>query len=134
MTNVTETGSPFDLISDFHKDAYGFRPNQAFMDNYRTCSYEERKRIHKELNDEIVRSEKQRLEAEERALAKLKSAMVQAIEHPTMQINGWKPALLHVLGNPTINHDQDLEHELWKWGIGWQKMREITRKYFQRVH
>lgn len=133
MTCITETGIVFDLISDFYKDANGFRPSSSWLEAYEGMTFNQRKQIHIELDKKIMRDNEVREAEEARALARLKDQMILAMEHPKLGINGWRQALVYVLGCEPM-HCQDLEHSLWLRGIAVSKFQEISRKFYEKAH
>lgn len=102
-----------ELFSDFHKDAYGFRPrNHRFYDADTTPAEKQ------EIWDATGRAKKWRQEEEarmeEEALAEFKAQITKVIEAGAgNRIN----ALRWMTSNETFYGHQCVEHWVWKQGI-----------------
>jgi len=104
-----------ELVSDLHKDAFGFRPSADFMDMwYNGLSDEGRqaewdymvKAMEQSIDEEKLR-EKADLEVFEKDLARIMNAY--NIDEQT--------ALRWMVQSERIENSQDIEHWVWQCGI-----------------
>lgn len=52
MLNAYDDADEFELISDLHKDARGFRPSSDWFEGFNACSLEEKREIYQSLIEE----------------------------------------------------------------------------------
>lgn len=116
------------LISDLHKDAYGFRPRRAFMEKWNGMN-----RVHKQLLwDELCDILDENIEAEKvqaaEALANLRHNIY--LRMNSLKCN-WKLALRLLIVKERCDPecDQDFEHALWKMDIGYEDSNNILKLY-----
>ena len=132
VSEITEIEMDLQLFSDMHKDAYGIRPNQNAMRNFRTITQEQRDREFRHLQKVIEQCIEVERKLAEGAVVRLKADIVRCIEHPRMGLNNWKDALFHILGRP--KHRQDFILGLFKNGIEATKAEEIAEKFYGKGH
>ena len=103
-----------DCISDFHKEVYGFRPTQGYMQEWNASSPSEKQKIW----DEYARvNEIQMIESaaqEERDVAKFEDRVQDVIN---IGAGNRKTALKWIADSETFYHGQDVEHFVWEQGI-----------------
>lgn len=103
-----------DCISDFHKEVYGFRPTQGYMQEWNASSPSEKQKIW----DEYARvNEIQMIESaaqEERDVAKFEDRVQDVIN---IGAGNRKTALKWIADSETFYHGQDVEHFVWQQGI-----------------
>lgn len=103
-----------DLISDFHKDVYGYRPRESFWNEWETLTPTQKQTIWDEY-DRV--SELQVIEAkaqEERDVAKFEDRVQDVIN---IGAEDRKTALKWIADSETFYHGQDVEHFVWQQGI-----------------
>jgi hypothetical protein len=112
-----ETSTMYDyseeLFSDFHKDAYGFRPrNHRFYDA--DTSPAEKQEIWDATGRAFDRRQEEEARREEEALADFKAQITKVIEAGAgNRIN----ALRWMTSSETFYHSQDVEHWVYNQGI-----------------
>ena len=103
-----------DLISDFHKDVYGYRPRESFWNEWETLTPTQKQTIWDEY-DRV--SELQVIETkaqEERDVAKFEDRVQDVIN---IGAGNRKTALKWIADSETFYHGQDVEHFVWEQGI-----------------
>ena len=103
-----------DLISDFHKDVYGYRPRESFWNEWETLTPTQKQTIWDEY-DRV--SELQVIETkaqEERDVAKFEDRVQDVIN---IGAGNRKTALKWIADSETFYHGQDVEHFVWQQGI-----------------
>lgn len=102
-----------ELFSDFHKDAYGFRPrNHRFYDA--DTSPAEKQEIWDATGRAFDRRQEEEARREEEALADFKAQITKVIEAGAgNRIN----ALRWMTSSETFYHSQDVEHWVYNQGI-----------------
>jgi len=103
-----------DCISDFHKEVYGFRPTQAYMEEWNTLSPNQKQKVW----DEYARvSEIQMIESkaqEERDIVKFEDRITDVMN---IGAGDRKTALRWISDQETFYHEQDVEHFVWQQGV-----------------
>tara|TARA_B110000977_G_scaffold76553_1_gene103301 strand:- start:1694 stop:2101 length:408 start_codon:yes stop_codon:yes gene_type:complete len=103
-----------DLISDFHKEVYGYRPRETFWNEWEKCTPSEKQKTW----DEYARvSELQAIETKAK-----EASDVQVFEdriNDVIEIGAGdrKTALRWITDQETFYHGQDVEHFVWEKGI-----------------
>jgi hypothetical protein len=103
-----------DLISDFHKDVYGYRPRESFWNEWETLTPTQKQTIWDEY-DRV--SELQAIEAkaqDERDIAEFEARVQDVIN---IGAGNRKTALKWITQSETFYHSQDVEHFVWEQGI-----------------
>tara|TARA_B110000503_G_scaffold122814_1_gene187788 strand:- start:783 stop:1184 length:402 start_codon:yes stop_codon:yes gene_type:complete len=103
-----------DLISDFHKDVYGYRPRESFWNEWETLTPTQKQTIWDEY-DRV--SELQAIEAkaqDERDIAEFEARVQDVIN---IGAGNRKTALKWITQSETFYHGQDVEHFVWEQGI-----------------
>ena len=119
-----------ELFSDFHKDAYGFRPRgHRFYDADTTPA--EKQEIWDATGRAFDRRQAEEAQMEEEALAEFKAQITKVIEAGAgNRIN----ALRWMTSNETFYTSQDIEHWVWKQGILFTDYgRELVKELMEIV-
>ena len=119
-----------ELFSDFHKDAYGFRPQgHRFYDADTTPA--EKQEIWDATGRAFDRAQAEETRMEEEALAEFKAQITKVIEAGAgNRIN----ALRWMTSNETFYHSQDVEGWVWKQGILFTDYgRELVKELMEIV-
>lgn len=116
------------LISDVHKDAYGFRPSQSFMEKWDGMNRVHKQLLWDELCDTIDEGIKAEEEQEAKALVDLRKGVRSTMN--ALKCN-WKLALRLLIVNERCDPecDQDFCHALWKMDIGFNDRQNIFKLY-----
>lgn len=99
----------FELISDLHKDALGYRPSAEWTRDFNSKSHSEKVRIWESLQADVETSIDRDRAVEEKALTAFKALLISAIE---VGAADFATALRWVMDDET-----DLEFFLYKHGI-----------------
>ena len=121
-----------DIISDLHKDAYGFRPSQRFFDDWATYTPAEKQECWDMLCTEMEQSMAQQKAAEEAALVEFRKIVAAQMEFCKTD---WKTALRYLADaeNCVIDYEQDFDYFLWNQGIGYEDRLKIRKLYMEAV-
>jgi len=122
-----------DIISDLHKDAYGFRPSQRFFDDWTEYTPVEKQECWDMLCDEMERSMKQQAESEAAALVEFRKAVAATMKF--CDVKEWNLALDYLADEAdiSIENEQDFDFFLWKQGLGYEDRAKIRRLYMEAV-
>jgi len=122
-----------DIISDLHKDAYGFRPSQRFFDDWAEYTPVEKQECWDMLCDEMERSMKQQAESEAAALVEFRKAVAATMKF--CDVKEWNLALDYLADEAdiSIENEQDFDFFLWKQGLGYEDRAKIRRLYKEAV-
>jgi hypothetical protein len=116
------------IISDLHKDAYGFRPSQRFFDDWAEYTPAEKQETWDSLvaTMEYNQKEEERIEA-----ANLVEFRKQVAATMKFCDCNWKKAVefLADAEGDDINCDQDFDYFLWKQGIGYNDRAKIRNLF-----
>ena len=133
---MTEYTFENELISDLHKDARNHRPTSGFMAMWNDLNDDQKQECWDNLIAEMKLSQEQEKASESAALSVFKTDLAM-----TMQtlMKDWKGALVAMARHRenmvidsawSAENNQNLEHFLWKQGIGFGKIDEIVTKFF----
>lgn len=128
MTTVEFTYSD-DIVSDLHKDARGFRPDEYFWEEWTQSPPESKQAIWDKLIAEMNERTAQEETAQEQALDDLRKALRETMDRTGVD---WRTALRWMAQDNDLDveeHDQNFEHFLWLRGLSWDKNREIIKLY-----
>ncbi|MAA57253.1 MAG: hypothetical protein CL855_02080 [Cryomorphaceae bacterium] len=116
------------LISDLHKDVYGFRPRQGFMQKWNGMN-----KVHKQLLwDELCDTLDENIKADGVQAAE---ALVNLRKNIRSKMNSlkcnWKLALRLLIVNERCDPecDQDFGYALWRMDIGYEDSNNILKLY-----
>jgi len=117
-----------DIISDLHKDAYGFRPSQRFFDDWAEYTPAEKQECWDMLCEEMDRSMKEQAAAEAAALVEFRKQVAATMKFCDCN---WKKAVefLADAEDCDIDCDQYFDYFLWKQGIGYSDRAKIRKLY-----
>lgn len=102
-----------DMVSDFHKSAYGYRPHEPFWNEWRSADDAEKQFIW----DEIHAAHKRRVEATRRQSAEALAAWRIALRE-CVELTGDRESALRYMTHLERFYDaQDVQHWVWKQGI-----------------
>jgi len=121
-----------DIISDLHKDAYGFRPSQRFFDDWAEYTPAEKQEVWDMLCTEMERSMKEQAESEAAALVEFRKTV--AAQMALCNVT-WTKAVDYLADaeDIDIDCDQDFDYFLWGQGIGYEDRANIRRLYKEAV-
>ena len=121
-----------DIISDLHKDAYGFRPSQRFFDDWAEYTPAEKQECWDMLCEEMERSMKEQAAAEAAALVEFRKAVAAVVKYCDVK---WTRALEYLADEAdiSIENEQDFDFFLWKQGLGYEDRAKIRRLYMEAV-
>ena len=103
-----------DIISDFHKDVYGYRPREAFWADWNNCTPVEKQKTWDEYARVLEIQMAETKSQEEKDIAKFEDRVQDVIG---LGANDRKTALSWITGQETFYHSQDVEHFVWQQGI-----------------
>ena len=137
---MTEYTFENELVSDLHKDARNHRPTSGFMAMWNDLNDDQKQECWDNLIAEMKLSQEQEKASESAALSVFKTDLAM-----TMQtlMKDWKGALVAMARHRenividsawSAENSQNLEHFLWKQGIGFGKIDEIITKFFGGTH
>jgi len=121
-----------DIISDLHKDAYGFRPSQRFFDDWAEYTPAEKQEVWDMLCTEMERSMKEQAESEAAALVEFRKTV--AAQMALCNVT-WTKAVDYLADAEgiDIDCDQNFDYFLWGQGIGYEDRANIRRLYKEAV-
>jgi hypothetical protein len=121
-----------DIISDLHKDAYGFRPAQRFFDDWNTYSDDEKQECWDTMIKDMMEAEEQQENLEAEALNTFR-----ALVRKTMDLTGskWYTAVRYLCEaeGEDPNCSQGLDYFLWKHDLGYGDRAVIRKLYKETV-
>lgn len=123
-----------ELISDFHKDARGFRPRGLFMDIWNAATDAEKQRIWDCLEEDFREREEQEAAAE---TAALNDFFQQLVLNKSLGATSTAEAVRWMIQADReypIENSQDVEHFVYNLGIlftdtGRQLVKDICKEY-----
>lgn len=121
-----------DIVSDLHKDAYGFRPAQRFFDDWNTYSDDEKQECWDMMVKDMAEAAEQQKQLEEEALYEFRASV-----RLTMDIVNckWDEAVRHlcVAEGEDPDCEQGFNHFLWKNDLGYTDRLNIRKLYKEAV-
>lgn len=126
-----------ELISDLHKDARGFRPDEYFWEEWTQSPDNVKQIIWDKLCVEMEESMAAQKEAEAQALIEFRVKIRQVMDLVSCK---WHDALRHLMvaeGHEVgyNTHDEDFDYFLWGQGIGYEDriaIRKLYKEAFQK--
>jgi len=117
-----------DVISDLHKDVYGYRPREAFWADWDNCTPAEKQKTWDEYCNALEANAIQEAVRETADIAKFEDRVQDVI---AIGAGNRTTALEWIVGQETFYHSQDVEHFVWQQGIlftdyGKKLIKEIT--------
>lgn len=120
------------IISDLHKDARGFRPDEYFWEEWTQSPDNVKQIIWDKLCVEMEESMAQQKKDEAAALVKFRKVV--AAQMALCSVN-WTRAVdfLADAEDITLDNDQDFDYFLWGQGIGYEDRIKIRKLYLEEV-
>jgi len=117
-----------DIISDLHKDAYGFRPGQRFFDDWSEYTPTEKQEVWDSLISTMEHNQKEEARHEAANLAKFREQVAATMKFCDCN---WKKAVefLADAEGEDIDNDQAFDYFLWCQGIGFEDRANIRKLY-----
>lgn len=112
-----------DLVSDLHKDAYGFRTSNEFFEHWNDADADTRQAIWNDLIEDSVRSMAQEKEAELKAIADFEKSVVNVMAVGCDR----KTAIRWIVDG--LDVDGDLSFACWKLGLPYEMTGELKGAY-----
>lgn len=103
-----------DIISDLHKDVYGYRPREAFWADWNNCTPAEKQKTWDEYCNALEANAMQEAVQEAADVAKFEDRVQDVI---SIGAGNRTTALEWIVGQETFYHIQDVEHFVWQQGI-----------------
>ena len=103
-----------DIISDLHKDVYGYRPREAFWADWDNCTPAEKQKTWDEYCNALEANAIQKAVQEAADVAKFEDRVQDVI---AIGAGNRTTALEWIVGQETFYHIQDVEHFVWQQGI-----------------
>jgi len=103
-----------DLISDYHKEVYGFRPTQAYMQEWNASSPSQKQKVWDEYGTAV---DIQMHEAKEREQADVQKFEARIQDVINIGAANRTTALEWIADSETFYHGQDVEHFVWQQGF-----------------
>jgi len=103
-----------DVISDLHKDVYGYRPREAFWADWDNCTPAEKQKTWDEYCNALEANAIQEAVRETADIAKFEDRVQDVI---AIGAGNRTTALEWIVGQETFYHSQDVEHFVWQQGI-----------------
>lgn len=103
-----------DIISDLHKDVYGYRPREAFWADWDNCTPAEKQKTWDEYCNALEANSIQEAVQEAADVAKFEDRVQDVI---AIGAGNRTTALEWIVGQETFYHIQDVEHFVWQQGI-----------------
>lgn len=120
------------IVSDLHKDARGFRPDEYFWEEWTQMPDPIKQKIWDKLCVEMEESMAQQKKDEAKALEKFRKIVAAQME--LCNVN-WTRAVefLADAEDITLDNDQDFDYFLWNQGIGYEDRIKIRKLYLEEV-
>ena len=113
------------LFSDFHKDVYGFRPNNAQWNSWIEMSASAFNEALGQMMDKMIEDERIREEREAEALSEFKAELKCTMDALRCD---WKKAMNFMMTSDCIE-DHEVGYWLWQKNLSFSKQNEIERLY-----
>lgn len=130
MTNYTYSD---DIISDLHKDARGFRPDEYFWEEWTQSPEDAKQRIWDKLVEEMEQSQKEEARIEAEKLVEFRETVRQTIRFCDVDWRGAVRFLADAEGDEIDDSDQTFDYFLWKQGIGFEDRANIRKLYKEKA-
>jgi hypothetical protein len=135
--------SDFELISDLHKDARGFRPGTWFMDQFNDLPHDEKERVWDSLVKELVENEREEtiraLDAQRQFEHRINDLMT---DFGINRVTAFRwtidaAGLIDDVRRAEDSHgdaSQEIEHYLWNEGIDFQLFPAYTAEILEALN
>ena len=117
------------IVSDLHKDAYGFRPSQGWWSMWAAFNPDQKQTMWDSLIDAMDAAIEMEKEQQARALVEFRKLLKSTMAMCNVD---WKNALrilMEALDMDPSASDQDFDYFLWQHDLGYEKRREIREKF-----
>lgn len=104
----------WDVVSDFHKEARGYRPTNAFYEGWKASTEEEKDWLWQMLTDEVEMQIREQKRAEKQAVIDFEEDIQAIIEAGA---GDRTTALRWMTQDSKFWHQQSVEHWVWELGI-----------------
>ena len=114
-----------DIISDLHKDAYGFRPGQRFFDDWAEYTPAEKQEVWDSLVSTMEYNQKEEARHEAENLDEFRKQVAATMKFCDCN---WKDAIRFLAdaeGDDIDENSQTFDYFLWKQGIGYDDRKNI---------
>jgi hypothetical protein len=119
------------ILSDLHKDAYGFRPRELFFARWDAMSVEEKNDEWEHLLNALADANDAYLAATSKALKEFRENLRLRIKRTNA--SNWKVAMTQWMTEEGRNYEeygvQEVEGWLYEYGLAFPKIDEIIRKW-----
>ena len=115
-----------DIISDLHKDAYGFRPSQRFFDDWNSYTDAEKQEVWDLLVQQMEYNQKEEARIEADNLVKFRELIRSVMD--TASCN-WKTALRYLADSENLDVNFELDYFLWGHGLGFNDRKNISNLF-----
>lgn len=119
------------IVSDLHKDAYGFRPSQGWWSMWAAFNPDQKQAMWDSLIDAMDAAIEMEKEQQAQALVEFRKTLKSTMSLCNVD---WKNALRILMEADQIDMDnpQDFDYFLWQYDLSFEKRKEIFDKYFQK--
>lgn len=118
-----------DIISDLHKDARGFRPDEYFWEEWTQSPEESKQFIWDKLVEEMEQNQKEQARIEADKLVEFRETVRQTIRFCDVDWRGAVRFLADAEGDDIDEGEQTFDYFLWKQGIGFEDRANIRKLY-----
>ena len=123
------------IVSDLHKDAFGFRPSEAWWRSWNFQDDDGKQSVWDYLIYEMNRSMAAQEKAEAEALNEFRAEIRQVMDLVSCK---WNDALRHLMvaeGHEVgyNTYEQDFDYFLWRRGLGYEDRQKIYKLYKEVV-
>ena len=122
-----------DIISDLHKDARGFRPDEYFWEEWTQSPEESKQFIWDKLVKEMEQNQKEQARIEADKLVEFRETVRQTIRFCDVDWCGAVRFLADAEGDDIDEGEQTFDYFLWKQGIGFEDRANIRKLYKEAV-
>lgn len=126
-TFTAEAQADFDIYSDLHKDAYGFRPRGALAISFLNADEDRRRAMLDEASRDAAREAEFEREAQQAARDAFEARIADTI---AIGAGDRRTALRWIIQaeDADIENDQDVEHVLWCLGLSFTTIHDIANE------
>lgn len=114
------------LISDLHKEAYGFRPTQRFHDDWATYTDAEKQEVWDSLVATMEENAAMEKEVEAQNLSEFRERVRMVMNVMTC---GWKRAVEALAQAEKMDLSYEFDYFLWGQGLGFDDRKKIQNLF-----
>lgn len=115
-----------DLISDLHKDAYGFRPSQRFFNDWNSYTDDEKQEVWDSLVATMEYNQKEEARHEAENLVKFRNLLRSVMNAASCN---WKVAMNNLIYAENLDPNYELDYFLWNQGLGFNDRNKISKLF-----